>query len=157
MARARDDAAMTLQQTPLLVVPLDTSRTAEAVLPWAALVARDRAMEVRLLTVWSRAQPIPGIDPSRADEEVVADLRRYLEDLATDPRLKAVHATAEVRVGDVVAEIAAAATERPGSIVMLASHGQGGYHESYIGSTTDKLLRLLRVPVMVIPAAGGPG
>jgi len=59
--------------------------------------------------------------------------------------------TAEVRSGDVVSEIWQAARARPGSMVMVASHGQGGYQEAYLGSTTDKLIRTLRVPVLVIP------
>lgn len=148
---------MATQQVARLVVPLDTSATAETVIPWAALMARDRAMEVHLVAVWSDAAPIPGIDSSKPTGEIVAELQIYLDGVARQPPLDTVHVTTEVRTGDVVGQIKTVAQERPGSMVMLASHGQGGYQEAYLGSVTDKLLRTLHVPVLVIPARPGPG
>jgi nucleotide-binding universal stress UspA family protein len=135
-----------------VVVPLDTSGTAEAVLPWAALLARDRSMGIRLLAVWDKSAPIPGVDAGGASgTDVEAALRRYLEAVAAGPAFVGLHVTVEVRTGDVVDEIRAAG-EHPGNLIILASHGQGGYVESRLGSVAERLMRRIRVPILIVPA-----
>jgi nucleotide-binding universal stress UspA family protein len=134
-----------------LIVPLDTSVTAERVLPWAALMARDRAMDVHLVTVWDPDSPIPGMEPGASREAIVSQLEGYLAGVAARLREDVRPVSSEVRVGAVVDEIRAAA-EGPGNLVLLASHGQGGYQEARIGSIAEKLIQKLRVPVLVIPA-----
>jgi nucleotide-binding universal stress UspA family protein len=141
------------QHLARLVVPLDTSATAEKALRWGALVARDRAMELHLVTVWSPDAPIPGIAPAKPEKDILADLQGYLEDVARGLRREGVSVTVEARAGDVVDEIRKAA-EEPGSMVMIATHGQGGYQESRLGSVADRLIRTARAPVLVIPAIG---
>ena len=140
-----------------LIVPLDTSVTAESVLHWAALVARDHAMVVHLIAVWSPEAPVPSIEPGKAVPEAVGELRRYLEEVAQRPELAGARVEVDARSGDVVEEIHKAAAEHPGTMVMLATHGRGGYQRAYLGSVTDKLLRTLRVPVLTLPAPNENG
>jgi nucleotide-binding universal stress UspA family protein len=141
------------QHLARLVVPLDTSATAETALHWGALMARDRAMELHLITVWSPEAPIPGIDREKSEEEILAQLRGYLEDVARGLAREGVSVTVGACAGDVVEEIRKAA-EEPGCMVMIATHGQGGYQESRLGSVADRLIRTARAPILVIPAIG---
>lgn len=136
-----------------VIVPLDTSATAEAVLPWAALMARDHGMEVALVAVWSENAPVPGINSSGGEASARAALEAYLKDVAARPVFAGARITTEVRSGDVSREIAAAAAEHPGSIILICTHGEGGYQEAYIGSVTDRLVRTAKAPVLLISAS----
>lgn len=135
-----------------LIVPLDTSAVAETVLPWAALVARDHAMDVHLISIWDPDEPFPGMDPGQPDEAALATLREYLDGVAEKEKTHGVRVTTEACCGDVVEEIARMAGEHTGNMVMLCTHGQGGYREEYIGRVTDRILRRVHAPVLVIPA-----
>lgn len=141
------------QHLARLVVPLDTSATAEAALHWGALMARDRAMELHLISVWDPDAPIPGIDAGKQENEILAELQGYLEEVARGLQREGVSVTVQARTGDVVEEIRKAA-EAPGCMVMIATHGEGGYQESRIGSVAEELIRTARAPVLVIPAIG---
>lgn len=135
-----------------LIVPLDTSAVAEAVLPWAALVARDHAMNVQLVTIWDRDEPLPGIDSRQPESAILGELREYLEAVAEKERARGVDVSIEACCGDTVDEIARMAGEHNGNMVMLCSHGRSGYRESYIGSVTERIIRRAHAPVLVIPA-----
>src|SRR5688572_27321312 len=100
-----------------VIVPLDTSRTAEVTLPWAAMLARDRAMSVHLVTVWDKEAPIPGV----VSEGAVPELERYLREVAERNVFREVPVTTVVAVGDVVEQIRVAANH-PGNLLLLASH-----------------------------------
>jgi nucleotide-binding universal stress UspA family protein len=145
----RETPVSTAEAWAKVVVPLDTSSTAERALPWAAMLARDRAMSVHLLSVWDEQTPIIGLGGGSA----VAELRRYLTEIAQRDIFEGIPVTTEVAVGDVADRIAHSAMGT-GNLLLLASHGQGGYVESSLGSVADRLVRHLHVPLLVIPAAG---
>ncbi len=39
-------------------------------------------------------------------------------------------------------------------VVVMATHGRGGFHASFIGSVTDKVVRSARLPVLTVPVQG---
>jgi len=135
-----------------LIVPLDTSATSETVLPWAALLARDRGMSIRLVSVWSRKCPIPGLDPNGAQAEMVDALTTYLQSVASRPDLAELKPTCEVAVGGVVEQLKAIAEREPHAMLLLCSHGESGFRERVLGHVTDELLQIVRVPFLIIPA-----
>jgi nucleotide-binding universal stress UspA family protein len=137
-----------------LIVPLDTSVTAEQALPWAAMLARDHGMELHLVSVWDSREPIPGIDAERHEEVIVDELRHYLQGVAARPELRGTPTTVGVLTGATVDSIAAQAAERPGSAILVSTHGAGGFRESELGGVADRLIRVAHVPVLVIPMHG---
>lgn len=143
---------------PWLVVPLDTSRSAESVLPWAALLARDHGMEVHLVTVWNEDSPLPGFDDrGGSSREVMAAIEKYLATEAVRDAFRGAPVSYEVRTGEVIEQLREVCATRPNSMLMLASHGHGGFREGRLGSITDRALKELHVPVVVIPAVEFPG
>jgi nucleotide-binding universal stress UspA family protein len=151
VALAETENGRVKPQLARLIVPLDTSVTAESVLPWAALLARDHGMEIRLVTVWDEREPLPGVERGRALEVVIDELRHYLDGVARRPELREASLTKEVLTGNVVEAITREAARIPGSAVMVGTHGASGYRAGSLGSVTERLLRSLRVPVLVIP------
>lgn len=108
-------------------------------------------MELHLVSIWDPAEPIPGLTSATTDASV-GELDRYLKATTKNVQRDGVAVTSEACTGDTVTEIKRIAKERDGSMVMLCSHGHGGYREAYIGSIADRLVRFVGVPVLVIPA-----
>lgn len=58
-----------------------------------------------------------------------------------------------VREGPVVPTILAAASDIGADLIVIGSHGRGGFERLTIGSVTEKVLRKAACPVLVVPAA----
>lgn len=53
--------------------------------------------------------------------------------------------------------IVACAQRLPADYIVLGAHGHGAINELLVGSTTRRVLKAARCPVMVVPAAEAPG
>lgn len=139
-----------------IVVPLDSSELAERSVPWAGFLARHAHVPIFLVAVWTPYDPLPGVDYLGATAEIEEKVRSYLETVASTETLAGLDVSWEVRHGNVVEEIAAVVQTLPNPLVVVSSHGRSGFKRLFLGSVTDKLLRSLGVPMLVIPA-GRPG
>ena len=139
-----------------IVVPLDSSELAELAVPWAGFLARSAGIPVVLVAVWTPYDPLPGVDYLGATAEIEQTVGSYLEGVAKSEALRGLDVTCEVRHGSVVDEIASLVWELASPLVVLSTHGRSGFKRLFLGSVTDKLLRSLGMPILVIPA-GRPG
>jgi hypothetical protein len=57
------------------------------------------------------------------------------------------------REGDVVEQILGAASQQPADLIAMATHGHDGFLDALRGSTTERVLRGARCPVLAAPAA----
>jgi nucleotide-binding universal stress UspA family protein len=136
-----------------LLVPLDGSRLAEAVLPIAERLGRLPRSTVVLLHVLERGAPsaIHGERHLQAREEA----ERYLTDVAT--RLRAHNVAVETHVhevpeGDVPRSIAEHAVEERADLIVLCTHGSGGVHQLLFGSVAQQVLKRGTAPVLLARA-----
>ena len=147
-----------------LLVPLDGSPFSEQALPTALGIARRTSAGVTLVAV--HEPPIPPfgahgapVFDARFDNERRIELRRYLE--ATRERaqasLQGLPVEAFALEGDPTETIASFAATHVPSLVVLASHGMGGPSRSWLGSVTDRLVRWLPMPVLVVQLPETPG
>lgn len=137
-----------------ILLPLDGSSFAEEAVPLAAVVARAFGADLHLAHV---IRPMPG---TGGDEGVESDLewRREvreaasgaLSELAGQLRREGVSVDAEVREGQVVTELLAAVEERAVDLVVMTTHGAGGFRRWWLGSVADALLRRSRVPLLLV-------
>ena len=74
------------------------------------------------------------------------DLGRFLEKIGGT----GVRVDAAVREGDVVGEILQAASALPADLIVMGTHGRGGFQRWILGSATEKILRQAPCPVMTI-------
>jgi len=131
-----------------IVVPLDGSRNAENALPHAALLARVYGATVE----WVRVVDHEGL---RTEEEIdrfreaFATYASYLADKWAIAKYES-----SVSQGPVAAKILETASTA--SFVVIASHGHGGFHATFIGSVADKVVRGSTVPVLLVPGVGAP-
>lgn len=134
-----------------LLVPLDGSKLAESVLPVVRRLAERLGCEVKVLHVIEKRPPsrIHG----DAHLQDAAGAERYLELIVE--RLKGwglnvsshVH---EVPQGDVPKCIAEHAEELEQDLIVLCTHGSGGFKRFVFGSNAEQVLTHGRTPVVLI-------
>lgn len=140
-----------------LLVPLDGSRLAEAVLPAGRLLAERFGATVSLLHVMEQGAPetVHG-ERHLAD---VGEAEAYLERVAEQCRCRGI--TVEIHVHpneerDVVASTIGHAGEFGADLILLATHGWGGMRDLLVGSIAQQVLRRGTVPVLLVkPTATG--
>ena len=145
-----------------ILVPLDGSPLAEAVLEPAMELARLWDAEIALVQVVEPVILVSGEPlsfPSAYADQINA-IRRdsaqdYISDVAERVRGSGLRCTGVAVIGVAVPEtlINLAAPERV-SLLAVATHGRGGPKRALLGSVADKLIRAGSVPVLVVRPAG---
>ena len=143
-------APVTVQR---LVVSLDGSRLAEAVLPIAARLAEAFSATIALLHVVEQDAPVrihgePHL-ATRLDAE--AYLTQLARQLAATGRLVEYHVH-EVPVGNVAQSIAAHAEEQRSDLMLLSTHGAGGIRDVLWGSIAQQVLQVSHRPTLLVRA-----
>jgi len=140
-----------------ILVPLDGSRHAEAVLPVALAMASlfDASLALRqvVLPVALMTSP-PASFPAGIDTELTAIEQRraqaYLDRLGEQLRGGGARVSGAAVLGRAVFEtILTTAQERGPGMVALATRGRGGLRRMLLGSVADKLVRRGDLPVLV--------
>ena len=137
-----------------VVIPLDGSELAEAILPFIMQIAGPLDLEVTLLRV---VQPLPPEVIEGARRVVLDDIERrqqeaetYLAELATSIAGSGVQVRTEVRVGVPVREIVACAREREVDFIAMTTHGRSGLGRLLFGSVAETVLRQGDFPVFFL-------
>ncbi|MCL6556112.1 MAG: universal stress protein [Burkholderiales bacterium] len=137
-----------------VLVPLDGSKTAEAILPFVLEIAGPLDIEVALLQV---IVPIPPSVVEGSRQVIVedaearrAEAERYLDSLAAELRDRGVRVRTVVRRGDPVTEIATAARELEVDLVAMTTHGRSGLGRLLFGSVAEAVLRSTDLPVLMM-------
>ena len=144
-----------------ILCPTDLSDVAPRAFDHALALARFHQAEIELAYVSEPLLPgpvAPATYPPWAvlDPAVRGRLRSALEALATPAREVGVPVGFGVYEGRVVAEILDRARAWPADMLVMGTHGRGGFERWVLGSVTEKVLRKAPCPVMTVPppAAG---
>lgn len=140
-----------------ILVPLDGSELAEAVLPHVRSLAERFDAEIVLLRV--------AVDPTddllftgpklaaAAQQNVDAirlEAKRYLEQIAANLRKTGLAVTTEVCEGLVAETVLDCVEEVQADLIAISTHGRGGLVRWLTGSVTYKILHQARVPVLLV-------
>jgi nucleotide-binding universal stress UspA family protein len=133
-----------------LLVPLDGSRLAEAVLPAVERLAAAGATPV-LLHVLERGAPttVHGERHLCAAAEATAYLQGVAGRLRNGSGAVELH-THEAPEGDVASSIVAHAEEEHAGLIVLCTHGGGGVRDLLVGSIAQQVLRRGAIPVLLV-------
>jgi nucleotide-binding universal stress UspA family protein len=136
------------------VVALDGSPVAEAIVPFILEIAGPLDMEVVLVRV-NRPIPPEIIEGSRhvtlEDQEASRlDAEEYLAPVAIELRKRGVRARTQVRRGQPVDEIVAAARETGADLIAMTTHGRSGLGRLLFGSVAEAVLRESQLPLFLM-------
>ena len=138
-----------------LIVPLDGSRLAEAVLPIAVRLAQAFDATISLLHVIEKEAPprVHGEPHLAHRSDAEAYLTRLARRFEAEGRRVEFHVH-EVPVGNVAQAIADHAEEQRSDLVLLTTHGAGGLREALWGSIAQRVLQSSRRPTLLVRARG---
>jgi nucleotide-binding universal stress UspA family protein len=126
-----------------ILVPLDGSALAEAVLPQATELARLHGAEVVLLRVESA--------PDYAVAQAAEEAQHYLKGVAASLRGARVRvSTMVVLSGDAAGEILVQAELTAADLILMSTHGRSGVGRWMLGSVAEKVLRAAVTPVLLV-------
>ena len=138
-----------------MLIPLDGSKTAEKVLPYARFVAGALKLPIELLAV---------VDIVEMATHISADQARYLDTMTADGVRRSEQYLGEIartfpkgtkctvekgQPEQVIIETAAA---DKGTLVTMATHGRSGMNRWLLGSVTEKVLRGGTNPMLLVRA-----
>jgi nucleotide-binding universal stress UspA family protein len=128
-----------------ILVPLDGSTLAEAILPVVERLARDHESEVVLLEV------LEGQPTREAEHEAEQQAGGYLEQAVASLRshgLRRVHP--RVWYGEADQAIANATAREQADLVAMSTHGRSGLDRLRFGSVAESVVRRAPVPVLLV-------
>ena len=139
-----------------MLIPLDGSKTAEKVLPYARYLAGKFKVPVELLAVIDIAEMATHISAEKVRhldtmiEDGVRASTTYLRGIATTFRDAKVTCTVEKgRAEDTIIEKSEADA---GMLITMATHGRSGLNRFLLGSVAEKVLRGSANPLLLIRA-----
>lgn len=149
-----------------ILVPLDASAVSEAILPYAAELAKRCDAHVTLFrVVESIGQAMATIAPTEpmmvtapAVEAVMEGVEgeedaatSYLKTAAERLHGQGLRVDWAVGRGSAGDEIIRYATEKSIDLIAMSSHGRSGLSRAILGSVADHVIRNAAVPVLILP------
>lgn len=139
-----------------ILCPTDLSDIAPRALKNALALARFHGAEIELVYVSEPLLPGPAGPVSYPpwsvlDPAVRGRLAQALEALIAGAAPHGVRVAPRVVEGRVVAELLGRARSWPADLVVMGTHGRGGFERFVLGSVTEKLLRQAPCPVLTVP------
>ncbi len=134
-----------------IVVPLDGSRLAEAILTEVGELAALHRAEVVLLRV-ALVHALPGVDQTDAQVQAVEEAESYLADVEQRLARHGIRVSSAVRYGRAAEEILDHARSAGADLIAMSTHGRGGLGRLVLGSVAETVLRASAVPVLLLRA-----
>ena len=158
LIRAGDEKSQGEAMLKSIIVPLDGSELAEAVLPIVADMAKKLDLEIELFRTYHVPYNVYSGDEGLYAvnyEELLAGLRdeaaEYLEKRAADlKRLGVAKVQCITKEGLAADEIISLGRKTPDNLIAMSSHGRSGVRRWVLGSVTELVVRHSGDPVLVI-------
>jgi universal stress protein A len=138
-----------------ILCPVDFSEQSRQALLWAAGIAHHRRAELTVLSVLEpllaqAARIRLGVDLAEAEGKLA--LREFVEATLPERVRQASHLRMEVTVADPSEGILQTARRLKAGLIVMGTHGLGGFRKLLLGSTTERVLRRAEGPVLAVPA-----
>ena len=160
LVRPTGESPVDAKPLPLkrVIVPLDGSRAAQAVLPCVQEMAKTLKLEVVLIQVISAETTVQftpmGPDTWAVPTDVLQQIdvlaSGYLAGVGRELEREGISVRWDVLRGAPAHSIVEFARETPGSMVAMTTHGRSGLRRWVLGSVADQVVRASGEPVLVI-------
>ena len=142
-----------------ILVPLDGSKRAEAIIPHVQAFGRDVQSKVILLTAIEHrtlvsAEGIQSMPDSSELERRMQAAEAYLGNLVEEFRRMDIQTEYKAVYGSAVEVIIQVAEEEEAKLIAIASHGRTGLSRVFYGSIAAGLLQTVDRPLLVIRSRG---
>ncbi|MCK5921559.1 MAG: universal stress protein, partial [Methylococcales bacterium] len=128
-----------------LLVALDGSEFSEQVLPYVHSIAQHFGSEVLLLSV-----PV-----GSSSTKYRVQIEQYLENIAAELRGVGLKVQPIVTGAEAARTIVNTSEAEQVDLIMLATHGRGGFQRLMVGSVADQVVKDMPCPVFLLPVKDG--
>jgi nucleotide-binding universal stress UspA family protein len=152
LERDRNEEAAVIRFQRILC-PIDFSETSDGALHYAMALATWYEAQLTILHVVqaplssSARSDKRGDGPFPSRDEVIVEMRRAIERSS----ITTVIPLLLIDEGRVHATIVNRAASMPADLLVLGTHGRGGFERLFLGSVAEKVLRTASCPVLTIP------
>jgi nucleotide-binding universal stress UspA family protein len=136
-----------------ILVPLDGSSLAEAILPQVQDLAKALGAELFLVRA-AAAHVFPGVDPTEGEVDVVRKAEAYVTEVAGRLRDTGIPIHTTVRYGEAAEEILRHIKDNAVDLVAMSTHGRSGLSRLVLGSVAAQVVHRATVPVLLMRARG---
>jgi nucleotide-binding universal stress UspA family protein len=138
-----------------ILCPVDFSEHSRRALLWASAIARHRGGELTVLSVVepllaAAAEIRLGVDLART--EIEPALRDFVDATLPEQVRQASRIRMEVMAGAPSEAILQTSRRLRAGLIVMGTHGLGGFRKFLLGSTTEEVLRQTDWPVLAVPA-----
>jgi len=137
-----------------ILVPLDGSPLAQAVLPYVMVVAKGFHSRVILFHVAETALDLEAPEQKAHADETMERMRplaeNYLAGVADELRRERIDVQTKVVGGRAAAQIVEYAEQENVGLIAMSTHGRSGLARWVMGSGIDKILRACEQPVLLV-------
>ena len=134
-----------------ILVPLDGSKLAEAILPEVEELATLLKARLHLIMV-SRIHVLPGVDPTNAQVKVIRRAQNYLEKLKEHLSDRNFDIELHAPYGDPAEKILEVCRRHDIELIAMSTHGRSGIGRWLLGSIADRIVRHSEKPVLLLRA-----
>ena len=136
-----------------ILVPLDGSSLAEAILPQVQDLAKALGAELFLVRA-AVAHVFPGVDPTEGEVDVVRKAEAYVTEVAGRLHDAGIPIHTAVRYGEAAEEILRHIKDNAVDLVAMSTHGRSGLSRLVLGSVAAQVVHRATVPVLLMRARG---
>jgi nucleotide-binding universal stress UspA family protein len=143
-----------------ILVPTDFSEPAKEAFKAAVELAQHFSAQLLMVHVvppvpvpyQPLVSPTPAFDITSYLQELVKASKDTLQNYVTENVPEGIPATISVTAGDPAYEILRLAKELESDIIVIATHGHGGWRHFLFGSVAEKVVRQAPCPTLVVHA-----
>jgi nucleotide-binding universal stress UspA family protein len=143
-----------------ILVPTDFSKPAQEAFKAAVELAQHFSAQLLMVHIvppvpvpyQPMVSPAPAFDITAYLQDMVKISRDTLQNYTNEHVPQGVPASVSVAAGDPAYEILRLAKELDSDIIVIATHGHGGWRHFLFGSVAEKVVRLAECPVLVVHA-----
>ena len=136
-----------------ILVPLDGTEFSKQALPTAMAIARRTGARVRLACVHAEMTPVEALLGMSPDAARYERERATLERLAAEMTAGGVPTDSSVLDGSAAQALADHADAVGAGLVVMTTHGRRPIARAFLGSVSEQLVRLLKVPTLLVRPA----
>jgi len=142
-----------------ILVPLDGSKRAEAILPYVKDLARlsqGRLVLLRVIDPWAYSTATPsGTMPVLYDDFIqglLQEAEAYLAEIRERVASEGIEVSSLVSVGSAVSQIMEASRQEQADLIAMASHGRTGLQRVFYGSVAAGIMHVVDRPLLLVRA-----
>lgn len=137
-----------------ILIPLDSSKTAEQVLPYLQMIAPQG--ELHLVSVVEPNMYAYALDSNdvavhaKLQAVIHSDLEQYLTTVRTALQGQGYKVQTWVARGDAAQTIADVATKIQADLIAMTTHGRTGFARWALGSVADRVIQIAHQPILLV-------